>query len=426
LSGMDQDWELPEAIEQRLRALRRLIAGEVVPLEAELFRDGFPAVEPRLLALRDRVRELDLFAPHLPRAWGGAGLTLPELAVVGEALGWSPLGHYLCNCQAPDAGNMELLLRHGSDEQRRRWLGPLARGELRSCFGMTEPDRPGSNPIWLETTARRDGDDYVLDGRKWFTSGADGAAFCIVMAVTDPAAAPHLRASLLLVPAGTPGYERVRNLPVMGETGAGWASHAEVRLTGVRVPASHRIGPEGAGFALAQERLGPGRIHHCMRWLGICERAFDLMCRRAAGRELAPGEPLASRQLVQAWVAESRAEIDAARLLVLRTARRIERQAAAAAAGPGEAGGSGGGREGPRAWRDDVSLIKFHVAGVLQRVLDRALQTWGAAGLVDETPLAFWWRHERGARIYDGPDEVHKTAVGRRILAAYAAEGRRG
>jgi acyl-CoA dehydrogenase len=393
--------ELSDRLGPRLEGLRRLIADEVVPLEGEMFRGGFLAVEPRLLALRDLARGLGLFAPHLPRAWGGAGLALPELALVGEVLGWSPLGHYVCNCQAPDAGNMELLLRHGSEDQQRRWLGPLARGELRSCFGMTEPDLPGSNPVWMATTARRDGGDYVLDGKKWFTSGAEGAAFCIVMAVTDPDAPPHARASMLLVPADTPGFELLRNLPVMGEAGAGWASHGEVRLSGVRVPASHRIGEEGAGFALAQERLGPGRIHHCMRWIGICERAFDLMCRRAVTRELAPGEALASRQLVQAWVAESRAEIDASRLLVLRAAERIEREGAAAA-------------------RDDISLIKFHVAGVMQRVLDRALQTHGAAGLVDETPLAFWWRHERGARIYDGPDEVHKTAVARRILAGYA------
>ena len=396
--------EPSDSLEPRLSELRRLIAGEVVPLEPEMLRGGFQAVEPRLLALRARIRALGLFAPHLPRAWGGAGLSLPELARVGEILGWSPLGHYLCNCQAPDAGNMELLLRHGTGEQRERWLGPLARGELRSCFGMTEPELPGSNPVWMATTARRDCGDYVIDGHKWFTSGADGAAFCIVMAVTDAAAAPHARASMLVVPAGTPGYELVRNLPVMGEAGGGWASHGEVRLRGVRVPLGHRIGAEGGGFALAQERLGPGRIHHCMRWIGICERAFDLMCRRAVTRELSPGETLASRQLVQAWVAESRADIDASRLLVLRTAERIEREGAAAA-------------------RDDVSLIKFHVAGVMQRVLDHALQTHGAAGLLDGTPLAFWWRHERGARIYDGPDEVHKTAVARRILAAYARGG---
>jgi acyl-CoA dehydrogenase len=397
------DWgipEIPEDIALRVAALRRLVAQEVVPLEAAMLRDGFPAVEPRLVALREQARAIGLFAPHLPAAWGGAGLALTELAAVGETLGWSPLGHYVCNCQAPDAGNMELLLRHGTPAQQQEWLAPLARGRLRSCFGMTERGRAGSNPAWLATTARRDGDAYVLDGEKWFTSGADGAAFCIVMAVTDPAAPPHGRASLLVVPAETPGFERLRNLPVMGEAGAGWASHGEMRLRGVRVPAANRIGAEGAGFALAQERLGPGRIHHCMRWIGICERAFDLMCRRAATRELAPGDTLGSRQLVQAWVAEGRAEIDAARLLVLRAAWRIEREGAAAA-------------------RDDISLIKFHAAGVLQRVLDRAIQVHGAAGLLDDTPLAFWWRHERGARIYDGPDEVHKTAVARRILAAY-------
>jgi alkylation response protein AidB-like acyl-CoA dehydrogenase len=186
----------------------------------------------------------------------------------------------------------------------------------------------------------------------------------------------------------------------MGERGAGWMSHAEVRLEGVRVPVANRIGEEGAGFALAQERLGPGRIHHCMRWLGICERAFDLLCERAATRDLSPGRPLGSRQIVQEWIAESRAEIDAARLLVLRTAWKIDSQGAAAA-------------------RDDISLIKFHTAAVLQRVLDRAIQAHGALGLTELTPLAFWWRHERGARIYDGADEVHKTSAAKRILAAY-------
>lgn len=266
---------------------------------------------------------------------------------------------------------------------------------------MTEPEFAGSNPVWLATSARREGDEYVIDGHKWFTSSAEGAAFCIVMAVTNPdAPKPHARASQILVPTETPGFEIVRNLPVMGERGEGWLSHAEVRLTGVRVPVANRIGEEGAGFALAQERLGPGRIHHCMRWLGICERAFDLMCERAATRELSPGQPLGGRQIVQAWIAESRAEIDAARLLVLRAAWRID-------------------REGAQAARDDISLIKFHTAGVLQRVLDRAIQTHGALGITDDTPLAFWWRHERGARIYDGADEVHKTSLARRLLERY-------
>ena len=392
------DFSVSQRVRDLVAAARELVDGEVVPLEKQVLAHGFSAAQEGLARVRDRVRAAGLFAPHLPTAWGGLGLPLADLAHLAEALGRSFLGHYAFNFQAPDAGNMELLLHHGSPEQQERWLRPLAVGEIRSCFGMTEPERAGSNPVWMGTTARRVGDSYVIDGHKWFTSGADGAAFCIVMAVTDPSAPPHARASQIVVPTDTPGFTLVRNLPVMGEAGEGWASHAEIRLTGVRVPVSHRIGGEGAGFALAQERLGPGRIHHAMRWIGICERAFDLMVERAASRELGPGDILGSRQIVQCWIAESRAAIDAARLLVLHAAWRIDRLGAAAA-------------------RDDVSLIKFHVAAVLQEVLDRAIQTHGALGVTDDTPLAFWWRHERGARIYDGPDEVHKTAVAKRLLA---------
>jgi acyl-CoA dehydrogenase len=397
------DFTIPPRAREAADAARALLDADVLPLERTFLERGFAAVEGELADLRQKVREAGLSAPHMPRDLGGAGLPLAEFAHLGEVLGRSPLGHYVFNCQAPDAGNMELLLHHGSGEQRERWLAPLVRGELRSCFAMTEPEFPGSNPVWLATTARAEGDEYILDGHKWFTSAADGAAFAIVMAVTDPGAALHARASQILVPAGTPGFTIVQNLPVMGERGSGWASHAEVRFENVRVPKTNRIGPEGAGFALAQERLGPGRIHHCMRWIGICERAFDLLCQRAASRLLAPGEVLGSRQLVQAWIAESRAEIDAARLLVLHTAWRID-------------------HEGTRAARNDVSLIKFHVASVLQQVLDRAIQAHGALGLTDATPLAFWWRHERGARIYDGPDEVHKTSVARHILQGYGME----
>lgn len=397
------DFSIPDRVQEITRRVRSFLDREVVPLEREVFARGFGAALAELDRLRDEVKEMGLFPPHLPSEWGGGGLSLLEFAHVSEALGRSPLGHYVFNCQAPDAGNMELLLQQGSDEQRERWLRPLARGEIRSCFGMTEPGFAGSNPVWLGTTARREGGEYVLDGCKWFTSSAEGAAFCVVMAVTNPDAHPHARASMIVVPLDTPGFSLVRNLPVMGEAGSDWMSHAEVRLDGVRVPVANRIGEEGAGFALAQERLGPGRIHHCMRWIGICERAFDLMCARAAGRELSPGDPLGSRQIVHAWIAESRAAIDAARLMVLRTAWRID-------------------SEGARAARDDVSLIKFQVAGVLQEVLDRAIQVHGGYGLLDELPLAFWWRHERAARIYDGPDEVHKTSVARRILAGYGME----
>src|SRR4051794_28958656 len=395
------DFTVSETVQDLTAAVRRFLDEEVLPVERLVLERGFGAAGVAIEGLRGRVREMGLLAPHMPREWGGGGLPFLDLAPVSEVLGRSVIGHYVFNVQAPDAGNMELLLHHGSPEQRERWLRPLVRGEIRSCFGMTEPEFPGSNPVLLGTTARREGDDYVIDGHKWFTSSADGASFCVVMAVTNPDhPKPHARASQIVVPTDTPGFEIVQNLPVMGERGEGWMSHAEVRLSGVRVPVGNRIGDEGAGFALAQERLGPGRIHHCVRWLGICERAFDLMCERAASRELSPGQPLGTRQIVQEWIAESRAEIEAARLLVLRTAWRIDREGAAAA-------------------RGDVSLIKFPPAAVLQRVLDRAIQTHGALGLTEATPLAFWWRHERGARIYDGADEVHKTAVARRILERY-------
>lgn len=377
---------------------------EVYPLEERLLREGFRALLPTLAEKRRRVQELGMWAPHLPPEHGGLGLSLPEFARVSELLGHSPLGHYLFNCQAPDVGNMEILLAHGSDEQKQRFLAPLARGEIRSCFAMTEPENPGSNPVILSATAVKDGDEYVIDGHKWFTSAADGAAFAIAMVVTNPEAPkPHQRASQIIVPAGTPGFRIVRNISVMGESGDDWLSHAEVLFENCRVPRSNLLGPEGQGFALAQIRLGPGRIHHCMRWIGICERAFDLMCRRAATRELSPGRPLATRQVVQHWIAECRAEINAARLLVLDAADKMEHQ-------------------GSQAARVEISIIKFYVAGVLGRVLDRAIQVHGALGITDDMLLSFWYRHERGARIYDGADEVHKTVVAREVLKGYGVD----
>jgi acyl-CoA dehydrogenase len=351
--------------------------------------------------LRERAKALGLWAPFLPEAYGGVELPLDAYARLSEVLGWTPFGHYVCNCQAPDVGNMELLLQFGTPEQQQSFLAPLARGETRSCFAMTEPEHAGSNPVWMSTRAVRDGDDWVITGHKWFTSSADGAAFAVVMAVTEPdAAAPHARASQFLVPIPIPGYELVRNISVMGESGGGWASHAEVRFNAVRVPGSHLLGPVGQGFALAQERLGPGRIHHCMRWIGICERAFDLMCRRAATRELAPGDLLASRQQAQLWIADSRIAIHAARLMVLDAATRMA-------------------RDGQEAAREEIAYIKVFVANTLQQVLDRAIQMHGALGMTDDTPLAWWYRHERAARIYDGADEVHKTVIARRALKPY-------
>jgi len=391
-------------LESKLKAMRAIIDSEVIPLERELAQQkSFVALEPELARVRLEVKRQGLWGPQIPKKLGGMGLALTEHARVSEELGRSPLGHYVFNCQAPDAGNMEILEQFGSDDQKRSYLGPLVRGEIRSCFAMTEPDLPGSNPTWLATTAVKDGDDYVINGRKWFTSSADGAAFAIVMAVTNPDAAPHARASQIVVPTGTPGFRRVRNISVMGEPGDGYASHAEVAFEDCRVPRTNLLGMEGAGFGIAQERLGPGRIHHCMRWIGICERAFQLMCERAASRTVSPGKPLGTKQIVQAWVAESRAEIQAGRLMVLHAAWKMERDGAYAA-------------------REEVSLIKFFVAGVLQRVIDRAIQVHGALGMTDDTILAYFYRHERAARIYDGADEVHKVVVAKRILKGYGLE----
>ncbi len=398
------DFAIPEALRPKLDAIRHFVDEQVIPAESALLGShDFREVEQRMLEVREHAKARGLWLPQIASKHGGMGLSLLEHGLVSEVLGRSPIGNYALNCQAPDAGNMEILIEFGSRAQRERWLEPLLKGTIRSCFAMTEPDKAGSNPIWLGTQARREGDEYVIDGHKWFTTAADGAAFAIVMAVTEPDAPPHKRASMLIVPTNTPGYRLVRNIPIMGEAGSGWASHGEVRFEGCRVPASNMLGFPGAGFLLAQARLGPGRIHHCMRWIGICERAFDMMCKRAATRELAPGKPLGREQTIQNWVAESRAEIDAARLMVLHAAWRID------AVGQKDA-------------RIDVSLIKFHVAKVLRDVLERAIQVHGALGITDDTVLSYFYRHERGARIYDGPDEVHKSVVARRILRDYGLD----
>ena len=268
---------------------------------------------------------------------------------------------------------------------------------------MTEPHFAGSNPVNMGTTAIKENGEYQIDGHKWFTTAADGASFAIVMAITDADGAPHERASMILVPTDTEGFELVRNIPIMGDEGGGYNSHAEIKYNGCRVPQANLIGEEGHGFKLAQERLGPGRIHHCMRWIGICERAFDLMCKRAVSRELSPGKTLADQQSIQHWIAEARVQIDAARYMVLHTAQRMDEL-------------------GTKAVRSEISGIKFYVANILMQTLDRAIQVHGALGITDETVLSFWYRHERGARIYDGPDEVHKSSMARTILKQYRTQ----
>lgn len=386
-----------EAFVARLGRLRELVDEVLIPLEPLMLSHQHSELSSALDRARAQMQKEGFWLPQVPKAFGGQGFSLYEHGLISEQLGRALLGHLACNCQAPDAGNMEVLIERGSDAQQERFLQPLLAGQTRSAFAMTEPEHAGSNPVVMSTRAQRDGDEYVINGHKWYTTGADGAAFLIVMAVTNPDAPPHQAASQIIVPADTPGYTLVRNIAVMGETGWGHHSHAEVRFDNVRVPISHRIGEEGDGFKIAQERLGPGRIHHCMRWLGICARAFELGAQRATERQLTADKTLADQQAIQSWLAESRAEIDAARLLVLDTAARID-------------------REGQYAVRSAVSMIKFHTAGVLQRVLDRALQIHGALGMCDDTPLAYWYRHERAARIYDGPDEAHKMALARRLL----------
>ena len=382
-----------------LDRMRPILVDQVMPLEARLLSPGVELADlsAEMAEIRAHVREQGLLTPQMGAEWGGLGLSNLEYAHIAELLGRSPIGLLAFNAQAPDAGNMELMNHFGTPEQQEQWLRPLVEGRIRSCFTMTEPEHAGSNPTMMSTTAVRDGDDWVINGHKWFASSADGADLAIAMVVTDPDAERHQRASMILVPTATPGFRIVRNLPVMGEEGSGWASHAEVVYEDCRVPAANLIGGVGMGFAIAQARLGPGRIHHCMRWIGICERAFELMCRYAATRELAPGKLLGSKQTVQTWIAESRAEIDAARLMVLDTARQID-------------------EVGARQARIRISVIKFFVADILGKVLDRALQCHGGLGMLDDTPIAWFWRHERAARIYDGADEVHKSLVARLVL----------
>jgi len=349
--------------------------------------------------LQDEVRTLGLWAPHVPPEAGGTGTGFLDYAYLNEQIGRSLWGQLAFGCQAPDAGNAEILFLFGTDEQKERWLRPLVAGEMRSFFSMTEPDVPGSDPTTLRTRAVRDGDDWVIDGRKWFSSGADGAAFGIVMAVTDPDAPPHARGTQIVVPADTPGVTIVRPIPVLGHSGRGWTTHCEVSYTNVRVPVENTLGKPGEGFLIAQKRLGPGRIHHVMRWLGQMQRAFELMCSYALQRE-SFGGPLADKQTVQNWIADSYAEIQACRLLTLDAAHKID--------------------AGDEA-RIEISALKFYAARVLQDVVDRAVQVHGARGLTDETPLAQMLLLARGGRIYDGPDEVHRMVVARRILKTFAS-----
>jgi acyl-CoA dehydrogenase len=391
---------IPDVIAERRARVRAFMEEHVYPNEPVLLRED-EAADARVAELQHEAKDAGLWAPHLPAEAGGSGSGFIEYAYLNEEIGRSFIAQLIFGCQAPDAGNGEILHLYGTDEQKERYLKPLVEGATRSFFGMTEPEVAGSDPTLLRGRAVRDGDEWVINAHKWFSSGADGAGFGIVMVVTDPDAAPHERASMILVPTDTPGYELVRRIPVMGHEGRGWGTHCETRFTDVRVPVENTLGPVGSGFTIAQKRLGPGRIHHVMRWLGQMQRAFELLCSYSLERE-AFGGSLAEKQTVQNWIADSAAEIQACRLMTLQAAHRLD--------------------DGEEA-RVEVSLIKFYAARVLHDVIDRAIQVHGGLGVTEDTPLAQMYRMARAARIYDGADEVHKMVVARRILREFEDGG---
>lgn len=388
------DFSIPPELEPIRQRAISFMDQYVYPNEDKMVEDeGLPVELER--DLQAKVKALELWSPHLPREWGGMGIGFIGQALVNEIAGRSVIAPRLFGNAAPDAGNAELLIISATDEQKEKFLRPLAAGEVRSCFAMTEPEVAGSDPTGLRTIAVRDGDEWVINGHKWFTSGAIGSAFAIVMAVTDAAADAHDRASMILVPTDTVGFNIVRAVPVMGSGGVG--GHCEIRFGDCRVPVGNLLGKEGQGFKLAQARLGPGRIQHCMRWIGAAQRSFEMMCSYALERK-SFGEPLAKKQTVQNWIADSAAEISAARLMTLNAAWKLDRGDDA---------------------RVEISLIKFFGARVLHDVIDRAIQVHGALGYSKDTPLEMFYRDARAARIYDGPDEVHRQLVAQRILKSF-------
>jgi acyl-CoA dehydrogenase len=387
-----------ESLRERIEAF---MAENVYPVEAEAIRAIDEEVKPGvpypqiLVEIRARAKEQGLWNLFLPGDEFGAGLTNWEYGILCEQMGRSPvIAPMSFNCSAPDTGNMEILADHGTPEQKERFLAPLLDGEIRSCFSMTEPEVSGSDPTTLQTRAELQDGEWVINGHKWFTSGANGAEFAIAMVVTDPDAPPYTRASMILVPIDNPGFDLVRNVSVMGHDGG--PGHCEIRYTDCRVPESNLLGERGAGFVIAQDRLGPGRIHHCMRAIGTAERAIEMMCERANSRE-SFGSPLADKQFVQDFIAKSRMEVDQARLLTLYAAWQMD-------------------TEGKRRARQAISMIKVVAANVVMDVLDRAIQLHGSLGMSDDTPLAGMWRFSRMLRVADGPDEVHKMVIARREL----------
>jgi acyl-CoA dehydrogenase len=402
---MAWDFSTEPEFEEKLAWMRGFVREEVIPLETlSLDEATFRRITD---PMKQKVKDMGLWAAHLPPSMGGGGFGQVKLGLMHEILGQCMYAPSIFGNQAPDSGNAELLAEGGTQEQKEQWMQPLLDGKLRSAFSMTEPHTPGSDPRMLQTRAVRDGDEWVINGHKWFTSNGSVADFLIVMAVTNPDVHPYQGSSMFIVPTDTPGLRIVRDVPTMGdpshETGTP-GGHSEVLYEDCRVPFDAVVGGEagiGQGFVLSQKRLGPGRIHHCMRWLGQSKRAFDMLCERALSRS-AHGSTLAEKQIVQDWIAESVAEMSAARLLTLQAAWKMD-----------QVGASGA--------RVEIAIIKFWGARVLYNVIDRAIQAHGALGYSTDMPLESMYRHARAARIYDGPDEVHKVTVARQVLKGYSA-----
>ncbi len=395
---MAWDFSTEPQFEKKLEWMREFVREEVFPLEVlDTDEQNFRAI---VRSLQDEVKKQGMWAAHLPPDLGGQGFGQVKLGLMHEIDGMSTWAPQIFGNQAPDSGNSEVLAMFGTPEQKERWLYPLLDGKIRSGFSMTEPMHAGSDPVNMSTTAELVGQEWVINGHKWFTSNGLIADVLLVMAVTDPDAGPYERASMFLVPTDTPGVNRLRNIPTMAggheQYGHG---HSEIIYDNVRIPKENIVGGQGDAFRMAQARLGPGRIHHCMRWLGQARRAFDMLCERALQRE-AFGGPLANKQTVQNWIADSAAEMQAARLMTLHAAWIIDQQGAAAA-------------------RKEISLIKFYGARVLHDVIDRAIQIHGSWGYSSDLPLEAMYRHARAARLYDGPDEVHRQSVARYILRDY-------
>ncbi len=399
---MAWDFSTDPEFERKLDWMRAFVREHIWPLETLLGELGYAGLQRALEPMRQQVRAQGLWAAHLDPELGGQGFGQVKLGLMHEILGTSPIAPLAFGNAAPDSGNSEILALAGTPQQKERYLHPLLAGDLKSAFSMTEPQTAGSDPTLLATRAVREGDHWVIDGHKWFSSNASIADFLIVMAVTDPEARQHQRASMFVVDADTPGVNIIRDVATMEhpeESFGRYGNHAEVRYEDVHVPSDALLGAEGAGFLIAQQRLYPGRIHHCMRWLGVARRAFDMLCERSLYR-YAHGSTLSGHQTVQNWIADSAAEMQAARLMTLHAAWKMDTHGVAGA-------------------RTDIAMIKFYGARVLHDVVDRALQAHGSLGYSTDLPLEAMYRYARAARIYDGPDEVHRASVARQILRGY-------